>query len=69
MSQPIRQVYGPMTINTRKNSWWIRFRLMFVPTIVHQLPEGTVVYKLYKGEMFVLAVYPTPIQVDKAGES
>ena len=55
MIDEIKQVYGPLTWNCSRYGWFTKYILYFVPTIFYETPDRIVVYKLFRGEMFVCA--------------
>lgn len=65
------KTYGPFTWNCSPYGWFTKLILYFVPTIIHETPDGIVVYKLFRNQMFVIGAIRKGVrpQHDKPLES
>lgn len=66
MSDKIDNVYGPLTLECSHFGRFTKFFLWFLPTVIHETPDGVIVYKKWKSTMYVLGVMRKPSQGDKA---
>lgn len=69
MTQKIDKAYGPGLHHLSSLGWLTRLVLWFYPLIVHETPDGIVVYKIRKNVMYVFGVVKKPTQADRAGLS
>lgn len=66
MSEKIKQSYGPLTLECSHFGRFTKLILWFLPTYIYETPEGIVVYKKFRGVLYVLGIERKPDQSQKA---
>jgi len=69
MSVNIDKVFGPHTMHLSRFGRLTKLFLLFRPYIVHESDQGIVVYKIWRGTMYVFGIVRKPTQCEKSLES
>lgn len=67
MIETVRNVYGPYTIECGPFGRFTPFLLWFRPMHVYETPDAVTVYKVLRGDMYILLVIRKPHHHDCQG--
>lgn len=65
MTDKIEKTYGPFTMEFSRFGWFTRFVIWFLPTYIHETPDGIVVYKRWQKDMYILGAVRKPTQAEQ----